>query len=35
MTHTVTHSILEMDQTVPGARAVSASTIPAQHSAVS
>ena len=35
MTHMVTHSVLEMDQTVPGAGAVSAGTIPAQHSAVS
>ena len=35
MTRTVTHSILEMDQTVAGAGAVSAGTIPAQHSAVS
>ena len=35
MTCMVTHSILEMDQTVAGAGAVSASAIPAQHSAVS
>ena len=35
MTRTVICSILEMDQTVPGAMAVSAGTIPAQHSAVS
>ena len=35
MTRTVTRSILEMDQTVLGARAVSTGTIPAQHSAVS
>ena len=35
MTCTVTHSILEMDQTVLGAGAVSTGTIPAQHRAVS
>ena len=35
MTRMGTHSILEMDQTVPGAGAVSAGTIPAQHSTVS
>ena len=34
MTHTVTRGIVDMDQTVPGAGAVSAGTIPAQHSAV-
>ena len=34
MTHTVTCSIMDMDQTVPGAGAVSTGTIPAQHSAV-
>ena len=35
MTCMVTRSILEMDQTVAGARAVFAGTIPTQHSAVS
>ena len=34
MTRMVTHSIMDMDQTVPGAGAVSAGAIPAQHSAV-
>ena len=31
MTHMVTHSIVDMDQTVPGARAVSAGAIPLPH----
>ena len=35
MTRTGTRSILERDQTVLGARAVSAGAIPAQHSTVS
>ena len=34
MTHTATRSIVDMDQTVPGAGAVSAGTIPAQHNTV-
>ena len=34
MTHTATRSVVDMDQTVPGAGAVSAGAIPAQHSAV-
>ena len=34
MTCTVTHGIVDMDQTVLGAGVVSASAIPAQHSAV-
>ena len=34
MTRTATRSIVDMDQTVQGAGAVSTGTIPAQHSAV-
>ena len=34
MTCTVTHSIVDIDQTVLGARAVSTGIIPAQHTAV-
>ena len=34
MTHMVTHGIVDMDQTVLGAEAVSAGAIPAQHSTV-